>query len=316
MKKALFLTVCLAMASLSTFGATVSSIMLQHNGNVTMFESNEMTAAINSAVTGDTIYLSEGTFTGAFTINKAITIIGAGQKSKISGEVTISIDNNPTLTAHLFDALYLGNKLTISKAVNNLKFRKCYFSQLTINANVTDLNIDRCHIMNIIPSSYVKSGNIVNTYIDYLGSSSGNTINYINCNIYKINLSSFSATFINSIIETYNNSNYRTFYGCVLVNTRYGTGFSIDTTSSVENCYTSGAVNAYTDEKTGLQYYTISSDWLEENKYFGTDGKIIGMFGGATPYNLVPNVPIVTDSKVIVDTDNKKLNVSIKVVSN
>ena len=316
MKKALFLTVCLAIASLSTFGATVSSIMLQHNGNVTMFESNEMTTAINSAVTGDTIYLSEGTFTGAFTINKAITIIGAGQKSKISGDVTISIDNNPTLNAHLFDALYLGSKLTISKAVKNLKFRKCYFNQLTISANVTDLNIDRCHIMTYSSNSYVKSGNILNTYISLLGSSLENTLNYINCNIYKISLGNVSSTFINSIIGTYSDSGYKTFYGCVLVNTRYSPNLLIATSSSAENCYTSGDLNLYTDENTGLQYYTISSDGLEENKYFGTDGKIIGMFGGATPYNLVPNVPIVTESKVIVDTDNKKLNVSIKVVSN
>jgi len=46
------------------------------------------------------------------------------------------------------------------------------------------------------------------------------------------------------------------------------------------------------------------------------DGTIIGMFGGTSPYNLVPNVPTVTESKVSVDTANKKLNVSLKVSAN
>lgn len=60
MKKTILLSVCLFVASLSTFGASLSSIMLQHNGSVTMYESDKMATAIGAAVKGDTIYLSEG----------------------------------------------------------------------------------------------------------------------------------------------------------------------------------------------------------------------------------------------------------------
>ena len=60
MKKTILLSVCLFVASLSTFGASLSSIMLQHNGSVTMYESDKMSAAIAAAEKGDTIYLSEG----------------------------------------------------------------------------------------------------------------------------------------------------------------------------------------------------------------------------------------------------------------
>ena len=316
MKKNLFLAACLAIASLSSFGASLSSIMLQHNGSVTMFDSDKMTSAISAAVTGDTIYLSEGAFVGDFTIDKAITIIGAGQNTKIQGNITVSIDNTATLTAHLLDAVSMsGNTLTISKAVKNLKIRKCYIYNFYANANVTDLNIDRCRFIYFYPFNYVKSGNVLNSYIIDLYGNSGqtNTINYINCGIYNIHNSGFSGTIINSTIYTYSTS---TISNSVLINTRYPSGLSLATTSSAQNCYTGGSFSVYTDDKMGGEYYSIPSDWLEENNYVGTDGTIIGMFGGTSPFNLVPNVPTVTESKVSVDTTNKKLNVTLKVSAN
>ena len=65
-----------------------------------------------------------------------------------------------------------------------------------------------------------------------------------------------------------------------------------------------------------MQYYSVDSDWLQSNDYVGTDGGIIGMFGGDIPYSLVPNVPTVTKSKVTVDTATKKLNVTLNVTAN
>lgn len=317
MKKSLFLTACLAIASLSSFGTSLSSIMLQHNGSVTMFDSDKMTSAISAAVTGDTIYLSEGAFVGNFTIDKAITIIGAGQNTKIQGDITVSIDNTPTLTAHLLDAVSMSsNTLTISKAVKNVKIRKCYIREFYAKANVTDLNIDRCRFYSFYPQNNVKSGNVLNSYINSLSGYSGqtNTINYINCGIDNIYPSSFSGTFINSTIYSWYSTS--TISNSVLINTRYPSGLSLATTSSAQNCYTGGSFSSYTDDKMGGEYNTIPSDWLEENNYVGTDGTIIGMFGGTSPFNLVPNVPTVTESKVSVDTTNKKLNVTLKVSAN
>lgn len=321
MKKSLLLSVCLAFASLSSFGASLSSIMLQHNGSVTMFDSDKMTAAIAAAVKGDTIYLSEGSFSGAFTINKEISIIGAGQDTKIQGDITIAIDNTPTLTAHLLDALSIsGNTVNVTKALKNLKIRKCYINKLSFSAAVTDLNIDRCNLASLYPGTYVKSGNILNSYISYFRGESGqpNTINMINCNINSVYNYNYyaAATFINSIINTYENNS--TFTNCVFINSYYPSNFVIASSSSVQNCYNINGVSwtQYTEDKTKVSYYTISVDWLKENNCLGTDGTIIGMFGGTSPYNLVPNVPTVTESKVTVDMATKKLNVSLKVSAN
>lgn len=321
MKKTILLSVCLFVASLSTFGASLSSIMLQHNGSVTMYESDKMSSAISAAVKGDTIYLSEGSFVGDFTINKEITIIGAGQLSIIQGNITIALDNTPTLTAHMLDAIKLPSsfKVSITKAIKNLKIRKCYIYQLECNAAVTDLNMDRCNIYYLYPKANVKSGNILNTYIYHIEGSSGqlNTINYINCNIFEIyNYSKyFAGTLINSIVANYTSNS--TFSNCAFINTAYPTSFNFDTSSSVQNCYPGDfSFSQYTEEKTGVKYYTVDADWLQSNNYLGTDKTIIGMFGGSIPYSLVPNVPTVTESKVTVDTANKKLNVTLKVTAN
>ena len=321
MKKSLLLSVCLAFASLSSFGASLASIMLQHNGNVTMYDPDKMTAAITAAAKGDTIYLNEGAFVGDFTINKEITIIGAGQDSKINGNITISIDNTPTLTAHMLDAVNIsGYSVTVSKALNNLKIRKCYISTIKAAAALTDLNVDRSYINRVELSTNYKSGNFINCYIYEVYSSNSslqNTINYINCNIFRLyqyNSNCMRGTFINSIINGYASTN--NMQGCIFINTLYK-DFSISTNSTIQNCYTSAfSFTEYTEEKTKINYYTVAADYLKDNNYVGTDGTIVGMFGGATPYNLVPNVPTVTESKVTVDTATKKLNVSLKVSAN
>lgn len=322
MKKTILLSVCLFVASLSTFGASLSSIMLQHNGSVTMYESDKMSSAISAAVKGDTIYLSEGSFVGDFTINKEITIIGAGQLTSVQGNITIAIDNTPTLTAHLLDAIKVTGSfnVTVTKPIKNLKIRKCYINQLNCNASVTDLSLDRCNIYYLYPKTNVKSGNFFNCYIYEIWGESGmlNTINYINCNIYdmwKYDQGYIAATFINSIIRRA--SSNTTFSNCSFINSAYPSSFSFNTSSSIQNCYKGDlSWTQYTEEKTGVQYYSVDSDWLESNNYKGTDGTIIGMFGGTIPYSLVPNVPTVTESKVSVDTATKKLNVTLKVTAN
>lgn len=326
MKKSLLLFACLAMTSISSYAASLSSIMLQHNGSVTMYESDKMSAAIAAAEKGDTIYLSEGSFVGDFTINKEITIIGAGQLSIVQGNITIALDNTPTLTAHMLDALKVPSSynVTVTKAVKNLKIRKCYMYKFVCSAAVTDLNIDRCNMDYFNPSTYVKSGNVLNSFISTISAVTGtaiNTVNYINCNINSItNYYSYgtyyssAGTFISCIVGTTSSS---AFTNCLFINTAYPSTYSLDASSSCQNCYEGGySWTQYTEEKTGVKYSTVDSDWLESNNYKGTDGTIIGMFGGTIPYSLVPNVPTVTESKVSVDTANKKLNVTLKVTAN
>lgn len=47
-----------------------AKILLQHYGDVKLYESNDLSSAITDAVVGDTIYLTEGTFDGNIVIPK------------------------------------------------------------------------------------------------------------------------------------------------------------------------------------------------------------------------------------------------------
>ena len=55
---------------------------------------------------------------------------------------------------------------------------------------------------------------------------------------------------------------------------------------------------------------------LLEKGYVGTDGTVVGIFGGSIPFTLAPSMPRVTEHSIVVDADKKKLNVTLKVTAN
>ena len=69
--------------------AQSGTIALHHEGKVTIYDSGNIQSAVDASVKGDTLYLSEGTF-GGFTITKGAVVIGSGQSTLISGDITIS----------------------------------------------------------------------------------------------------------------------------------------------------------------------------------------------------------------------------------
>ena len=104
MKKILFSVVCLMMVGIQSVKAqTPAAIMLMHQGQATMYTSQELPTAVAAAEAGDTIFLSNGTYPilSGLTINKPISIIGAGQETIVSGDITVDIDSTTTMTGHL-----------------------------------------------------------------------------------------------------------------------------------------------------------------------------------------------------------------------
>lgn len=168
--------------------------------------------------------------------------------------------------------------------------------------------LDRCYITNTLTlSSYIKGMTVVNSSINWLGANSGATSNttFVNCYISKIGSSNFSATIINSIIHYGGNSSgsifHNTIYSTVLINTLINTDYiTIGSSSVAQNCY---KVNSPSTDSASLQ----------SNSYFGTDGTIVGIHGGDTPYTLEPSVPKVTNSDLKLDIEKKELNVKLTV---
>lgn len=325
MKKQLIMLAYMLIVSIAAFAGTNSKILLQHDGGVKVYDSNQMTQALADAVKGDTIFLSEGTFAG-FDLTKEVMIRGCGTTTIITGAVKIAVAGNPTFSAPLLDALKIDNSFTVSQPCNKLHIRKCWITgDISFSAKSEDVLIDRCSNSNSNTKKFTMSSNIVsmtvmNSYIWYLYSNgvTGNVVTFINCNIGSRYSKIAEQTFINCIFGYggYNSSNYYELTNCTLLNCLY------NTYSSSYYPYNGNVGNSILQSCYGVDYGDktltgMSKDDLLANGYLGNDGTIVGIYGGNTPYdfNMLPAAPKVTESSVKLDLENKKLNVSLKVTA-
>ena len=203
MKKYFLTAVCLILMCMTVSAITINKAMLEHNGEVTLYDGDKIQEAINAASDGDVIYLTLGTFK-PFSVTKQITIRGAGETSVIDGDVSISIPGSPKLTRPVLEALSVSGAVSVSSQVADLILRKCKFSSLGFSAQVDGAIVDRCYITNTLTlSSYIKGMTVVNTKLYYVKANAGATQNttFVNCNFYNLNPSNFSGTIMNSIIN-------------------------------------------------------------------------------------------------------------------
>lgn len=327
MKKQLIMMACMLMASIAAFAGTNSKILLQHEGGVKVYDSNQMTQALADAVKGDTLFLSEGTFAG-FDLTKEVMIRGCGKTTIITGAVKIAIAGNPTFSAPLLDALKIDNSFTVSQPCNKLHIRKCWITgNISFTAKSEDVLIDRCSNSNTNRNTFTMSSNIVsmtvmNSIIAYLNTNgfTGNVATFINCNILSRYSEIANQTFINCIFGNggyyYNYSSYSyELTNCTLLNCLYNTYSA----SSYQNSNVGNSIlqSCYgVDNGTSL-LTDLSKDVLLANGYLGNDGTIVGINGGNTPFvsDMLPAAPKVTDQSISLDLENKKLNVSLKVTA-
>ena len=341
MKKYFLMAVCIITMSMTASAITINKALLEHNGEVTLFDGNNIQDAINASVDGDIIYLTLGTFK-PFNVTKKITIRGTGETSIINGDVTIEIPNSPTLTSPVLEALKVTGSVTLGSAVSNLLFRQCWFTsscKLEGNVNggtiekckignlsfthpIQDLTIDRCYITGSLTlSSQIQSMTLLNSKLYDVAANTGATNNttFVNCNFYILHTPSFSGTIINSIINySRNNSDSSPISSTVILNSLmygYNSCVSISSSSVAQNCYYyNNHLSKFIDSNTcncGLDTSTLKS-----YGYLGTDGTVVGIYGGETPYDdnmLVPSVPKVTSSDIKLDTEKKELNVKLTV---
>ena len=326
MKKQLIIMACMLMASIAAFAGTNSKILLQHEGGVKVYDSNQMTQALADAVKGDTLFLSEGTFAG-FDLTKEVMIRGCGTTTIITGAVKIAVAGNPTFSAPLLDALKIDNSLTVSQPCNKLHIRKCKITgDISFSAKSEDVLIDRCSNINsdfkkFSISSDIVSMTVMNSVIAYLNTNgfTGNVATFINCNILSRYSEIANQTFINCIFgyggyATSSSSSTTKLTNCTLLYClydaySYGSSNSNVGNSILQSCY---GVNYGEYLLTGM-----SKDDLLANGYLGNDGTIVGIYGGNTPFvsDMLPAAPKVTDQSISLDLENKKLNVSLKVTA-
>lgn len=316
MKKNLFWAICLVMMSMNANAISINKALLQHKGEVTLFDGDDMQSAIDAAFDGDTIYMTLGAFNTDFTINKEITIRGVGEKTVVNGNVTVDIPNNPKLTSTLMEAVRVIGTLDVKSAVDDMVIRKCMIDNVTFSANVSGVVIDRCYITtNLTLSKFINGLTVNNSKIYMVSSNEGinNQNTFVNCNIHFLNGTNFTGTIINSMIDRDYNNGSSNIGSSVLINTLINKAhLSVNTTSVAIDCYycfyernsyliVNDCTSALTDEA------------LISNGYLGTDGKVVGIYGGDTPFTLESSVPTVTSSELNLDLEERKLNVKLTV---
>lgn len=303
MKAKTLLTACLFMLAVGANAANDGKAILHHDKKpAAIYDADQLSEALIAATAGDTIYLSAGMYP-TFTLDKAITIKGAGTNTKISNGVIIDIPGNPTLTSSLLEAVEVNGAITVKSDMTNFLIKMVKTTDLQFaNQLNTNALVDRCYLDKFTITSAMTDFYVRNSYIWNLTSTSlkFNKCNFINCRI-QGDWNKAAGRFINCELLRIGND-YLTIKSSILSYTLvYSYFIGVDPSSYLEKVH-----------------YDANRDWLSVddrlNKgYICKDGTVVGVEGGKTPYSLTPSGPKETSSTVKVSDSEKKLNVSITV---
>ena len=301
MKAKSLLTACLFMLAVAANAANDGKAILHHDKKpVAIYDADKLSDALSAAVAGDTIYLSEGTFP-KFSLEKAITIKGAGTNTKISNGVTIDIAGNPTLSSALLEAVEVNGPVSVKSDMTNFLIKMVKTTELSFDnaLNTPNALVDRCYLDKFTLTSTMTDFYVRNTYIDNLTSTSlkFNKCNFINCRI-QGDWNNAAGRFINCELTGDHTSIKSSILSYSLVYSRF---IGVDASTYQEK----GNVN----DNDGW----LSVEDRKNNRYLGNDNTVVGLEGGNTPYTLSPSGPKETSSTVKVSDSDKKLNVSITV---
>lgn len=324
MKKLLLSFVALVCATVS-YAQQQLVATLTHGDEITMFYGTyAYRDAMNAAADGDVINLSGGGFQ-ATTINKAVSIRGAGveanQPTFIVGSFDINIPAESTERLTM-EGLRISDRIALRGALKSPYFFKNYIKEVYgyPNSNVTNAMFVNCQVLRCYDgsSNYVASYQFLNSYVANFSNTSNN--------------SSVTACFLNCVINNGYDADcicHSTLLNCILVNNTNYDWDSLPSSSSATNCLAISAKggNAFRYVQASLNNKDITDfavftdldymkDLTDEAKatYLGTDGTPVGMYGGPLPFSFTPTYPQITKMNVASKTTaDGKLSVDIEV---
>lgn len=311
------LTLLLALVATVALRAQTSQIAtLSHEGTVaTYYGTNALVEAYNAAADGDVITLSSGTFTAPSSIDKDLTINGAGM---------IAENNGTILYGHYY----------INKSINMEGI--CSTAQVVIKpSQEANYNLVKCYFIDIstIGTSYEAQGQFINC-ISLKTDTDDYSYTFTNSVVKDVRTSSsHPQQFRNSYIEPhYEPSAYRheisgaIFDNCIIQD---NTSNYMSNSSTATNTYyigsntsffsympLSGSTNHVINEeitlfKEGTLYELVdelAATWL------GSDGTQVGIYGGDMPFDPIPNTPQILKLNVAKKTTaDGKLPIEIEV---
>ena len=324
MSAALFVLL-LSVAGMKNALAQTQVATLQHGDDISVFYgTNAFVEAHTAAVAGDIVTLSGGTFTPT-TINKAITLRGAGcyrdsiaenYVTTIPGTVTLSISNDSVFLT--VEGIFFSGQLRYwSDNLQHPSFIRCNiqnFRQYGSSSRITNAQFVNCMISECYLAGFGNT--FINCVIDALKQSNvdgGSKIFYNS--IIKMNMEITNMSVYNCIVSgTFSNGNCVAFnsIGIKLSNYEvFGSNPQFDcmTVTSYEDVF-----ETYTGTFSYDESYILKEDIA--TGFLGNDGREIGIHGGLMPYNSRPTYMILNRCNVAGrSTIDGKLSVDIEVIT-
>lgn len=311
MKKSLLLTAIFIVITIAV--QAQKKVLLQHLGTPTMH--NTIGDAIGAAVANDTIYIPGSNYNETLTINKKLTIIGAGHypdSTAATGmtKVVGGIDFNTGCDGTKVEGIYFTSTLsTGSQTLKNISIIRCKLDgYVYLNGTIDGFLISECILNNVLQSS--NTGLATNILVEksvltllrtfrnttqishcvfarnYTGSSTSNR-NFYDCQGVEFNS--------NVILDqSCYNPNTCTFKNN-LFRTDLSAGMEADDTNNIFN---QNIANIFEKLETGKEYtFDYANDYHLKAGSPGIgaalDGTNIGIYGTANPCkaSAVPSNP-------------------------
>ena len=289
------------------------TVMLSHNGNKKFYMYDEIQNAVDDAVDGDTIYLSEGAFS-PFNVDKRIMVRGAGSTTIIGGDCEINISGEEKLSMPVLDAMCFNGNVIVKSAYKQFTLRKCKMKNLkwSTDKEFWDTKIDRCWfgVLNI-PGS-VKEFNAFNCRIEdlYCHDTFNGQATFDHCNILDVWDTIYSAVLNSCVISRCTKvsgaPSNACFIGCVINSCIYNKAETKFVNCSIVDCST---VSYSTSTDGGY----FASNYYNSKEISNLDNTPKGAYGGQHPFTLNPEVPGVTKYNISIDAANKKMTVNLTV---
>lgn len=270
------------------------TVYVQRKGKIIKtYNGKDFCNALNEAMNGDTLYLSKGIFGTVhdeLTVieNKSVTLLGAGASedngSYIEESLRFKNGENDTIRMEGIKCWRIDGFSMVILA------RKCYFDFLG-----SDLILDRCYCRMINNYKGIKATNCI---ID---------------DFYGLNKAYFYNCDINKISGSYSNEKFK-YINCIIKDAADGMSKICIFNTLINDAFKNRCIaqDGYfyngTFNKDG---YT--TEWLKENNYLGTDGTVVGCYGGAAPYTLELNQKEIQVKDMKIDTKKRKGTISVSV---
>ncbi|MCP9767677.1 hypothetical protein EGI22_07115 [Lacihabitans sp. LS3-19] len=304
------------------------------SGIVTIYSgANPFNDAYVAAVPGDTLYLPGGPIPSPPTINKRLTIIGAGHypdsttatQKTVIGNIVIQQDADKLF----LEGIELGAiTITLNHKVDSMIITKCKFTSINFQGSTSPcmgVLIKNCVISGDgsfgNTNGLIFSNNIIDGRILSLNNAG------ISNNIFFYNAISVSAGFSdvdNCLIS--NNIFFRNYSGATYIysnselntfaNNIFNVVPNIGSNTFINNYNSVNLTSLFVNQTGNIFNYAHDYHLVNPDTYLGNDGNKVGIYGGLYPYKegAVPQNPHIQFKIIGTQTNtNGELNIQFKV---